>query len=803
MIRNYFKIAWRNIKNNKLHSSINIVGLAVAFSVSILLFLTAYSQLIYDSFHKDKSQLFKMSLYSNSIQEMNINSQFPLPLMSTLKMDIPDIETAVRVHRNLKENITYKGKNIERLITRTDPEFFEIFNFPIIIGNKTTALSGIHDIALSESTAKAIFGEIDPIGKEIKIGKIGAEKLFIVSALIKDSPKNSSIRFDAVARIESLNNYDADLNNWDANYSNIFIRISKNSSKQIIENKLVSTVEKYYPERLAQLKTEHTETLETNELLSFNLTNIKDIHFSGERSTPLLLIYAIMALGVFILLIACFNFVNLNMAHSFKRSRELGVRKTLGALKGQLFIQLWGEAFILYFIGFIFGIGLAAILIPYFNAQFDVGIQISTLFQSTFLAIMLGVFLLVTLIAGGYPALKMANFKLVEVLKGRGATKKPGVLQNSLIVSQFAISSLLICISFIASQQLDYLRQKPIGFEKSQVISIPVGYMSDGRKVLSRMQNELENDPNIVSVTGVGANLGRGRDRTTSRSTIDFEYNQHQISSDWFLADFDFLKTLQIPIIKGRDFNRNYATDTINAVIVSESFVKAMGESDPIGKYFGGEENKAGHQIIGVIPNFHLHAPSSKTLPIAIHLSSTEAINYIFIKTQSDDPYVTMEQLSVAWKRSTSNAVFKASFLNENLQAWYEGESIMATIFGLAAGIAIFLSCLGLFAISLMVIELRTKEIGIRKVMGASVSRIVSMITFYFLRLIAISLLIALPIAWFTMQSWIENYVYRIEINLLTFMWVGLLVTAVALITISFHAIKAANTNPVNSLKIE
>jgi ABC-type antimicrobial peptide transport system permease subunit len=317
------------------------------------------------------------------------------------------------------------------------------------------------------------------------------------------------------------------------------------------------------------------------------------------------------------------------------------------------------------------------------------------------------------------------------------------------------------------------------------------------------MRNELAYDPNVISIAGAGSNLGRGRDRTTSRSVVGFDYNENQISADWLLADYDYLKTLQIPILKGRDFNPDFAMDTINAFVVTESFVKAMGETDPIGKYFGGDDSSSGNQIIGVIPDFNAYSPSEKARPIAIHLSSSEAINYIFLKVRSDDPHATLEKLSSVWEKVSPNTVFNASFLNENLQAWYEEESIMTTIFSLASGIAIFLSCLGLFAISLMVIELRTKEIGIRKVMGASVNGIVKMISLHFLKLVLISLVIAVPLAWFSMQSWIENYAYRIEINPLTFIWVGLLVMVVALCTVCYHAIKAALVNPVKSLRTE
>lgn len=802
MFKNYIKIAWRNLKRNKLHSFINITGLAIAFSVSIVLFLVAYLHLSYDSFHNEKDQLFRTSMFTNSVQGAGINTTMPLPLKSALENDVPEVEVAVRVMGRV-ENISYKDKSLARFITRTDPEFFEIFNFPILVGDKTTALSGLQNITLDRSTSDALFGETNPIGKEIKIGKRGNEKAYTVSAVVNDAPRNSSIQFDAVARVDALDNYAENNTNWDVNNSNIFVKLSNKSNPRLVQGNLNSLVEKYYPDQLAQLKTERPEIENTSDLMSLNLTNIEDIHFSGPKSAPLLLIYAIMALGILILLIACFNFVNLNIAHAFKRSRELGVRKTLGAFKGQLFAQLWGEAFLLYFIGFVIGVTLATQLVPVFNSQFGGGISISIMFEPEFIAIIFGVFLMVTFIAGGYPALKMTNFNLVQILKGKVSTKKPGVLRNTLLVSQFALSSLLICISIVAGKQLDFLREKPIGFEKEQVVSIPVGNIEDGRKVLGRMRNELAKDPFIVSITGSKNNLGRGRDRRTSRENVDFVYNQNQINTDWVLADYEYLETLGIPVVKGRDFSRDFATDSINAVVVSESFVKAMGETDPIGKFFGGETATSGNQIIGVVPDFNVVSPTEESKPIVLHLSASEAIDYIFVKTRLDDPELTMQKLSSVWEKVSLDSEFNASFLDENLQAWYEGEKTMTTIFGFASAIAIFLSCMGLFAISLLVIESRKKEIGIRKVMGASINNVVRMISIQFLKLVLISLVIALPLAWFVSQSWLENYQYQIQISPLTFILVGILVTLVALFTVSYHTVKAAIVNPVKNLRTE
>jgi ABC-type antimicrobial peptide transport system permease subunit len=801
MIKNYFKIAWRNIARNKLHSFINVTGLAVAFSICSILFLMAFFQLSYDSFHTESKQLFKTTLFTNSAEGGRMSSQVPTPLMPVIKEEIAGIEAAARI-QFIGQIVTYKDKSIERMVTKTDPDFLTMFTFPVLIGNPETALTNLQSVALTKSTSDALFGKEDPIGKQVDIGKNGEEKGFIVSAIMQDCPRNSSIRFEVLTRIETGEGYQNHKNQWDAYNTNLFVKIANNSSPVAIENKLTVLTQKYFKSEIDLLKTQLPAGTETGELLSLNLKNIEEVHFSGERSTPLLLIYAIIGLGAFILLIACFNFVNLNLAKSFKRSREVGVRKSLGALKFQLFGQLWGEAVLLYSIGFIAGILLAYGLIPVFNANFDTHIELASLFQPTFLAILLAVFFAVTLIAGGYPALRLSGIGIIDVLKGKTSNKRPGLVRNSLLVGQFAISGLLICVSLIAGQQLDFLRSKPIGFEKEQVISIPVGTQLEGRTVLERMRNELANDPSVVAVSGTGDNLGRGRDRRTGRATMDFSFKQAYINATYFLVDHDFLKTLTVPIRAGRDFNNIIASSESAGVIVSESFVKAMGEENPVGKFIGGDET-SGWQIVGVVPDFSLYSPVEKAKPFVLHQSATDAINYIFVKVESDAPDAAMTNLATAWGRSTNDAEFKGSFLDENLQSWYEGESFMTQIFGLASGVAIMLSCLGLFALSLIVIELRTKEIGLRKVMGASVKNIVAMVSFSFLKLILISLLISLPIAWFAMSGWLENYADRITINPLIFIAVGVIITAVALITVSYHTIKAAVANPVNSLRSE
>lgn len=801
MLKNYLKIAGRNILRNKLHSSINVLGLAVAFSICSILFLMAFFQLSYDSFHKDSEQLFKTSLFTNSAEGIRISGQVPTPLMPVIKSEIAGIDGATRVQVS-GQVITYRDKSLEKRVTLADPDFLEMFTFPVLLGNHKKALADLQSIALTKSTSEALFGDEDPIGKQVKIGKSGNEKVYTVSAILQDCPRNSSVKFEALIRIENGENYLTSQNQWDSYNTNLFLKTSKGVSPIEIEKRLGSLTEKYFKSELDIIKAQHPEGIEIQDLMSLNLTNIEDIHFSGERSTPLFLIYAIISLGVFILLIACFNFVNLNLAKSFRRGREIGVRKSLGAVKGQLFRQLWGEAILLYSFGFVAGIVLAYFLIPVFNSNFDLNIDLAQLLDPSFLGLMTLVFLIVTLIAGGYPALKISGVGVIDILKGKTSSRRPGVVQNSLLVGQFVMSGLLICISFIANQQLDYLRSKPIGFQKENVISIPVGTQLDGQLALERMKNELLSIPSVVAVSGTGNNLGRGRDRRTSRETMDFSFNEKYINADISSVDNQFLKTLSVSVVEGRNFLSKTRQSLTRDVIVSESFVKAMDEKKPIGKFIGGDE-ESGWQIVGVVKDFNRYAPAEETKPFVLRQPELNPINYIFVKVDSDKPDVVMSSLGEAWNRSTGGMEFKGSFLDENLQAWYEGESFMTRIFGIASFIAIVLSCLGLFALSLIVIELRTKEIGLRKVMGASVKNIASMVSFSFLKLIAISLVISMPLAWLIMTGWLDNYADRIQLSPLTFLIVGVLMITVAMLTVSYHTIKVALHNPVKSIKSE
>lgn len=804
MFKNYFKIALRNLWKSKGYAFINVLGLAVAFCVSVFLFLTAYFALSYDNFHADKDRIYEPYFFANDPERVNRTASMPFPITPALKAEYPEIEAVARVV-NGSDVVEYKGKYLDKNIKFTEPDFFKIFSFPFLQGNAQTAFQDLSSIIITENMAKAVFGAEDPMGKSVQIGLEGSKKSYVVTGVLADFPANSSLQFDAFLRSENAGGYQQQKDQWDAFSHNIFLKLKPGVDKLAFERKLKPFTAKYFAETVTKLKKKGAKPDERGDLYALRLQKLEDVHFNREISGGKegSLIYALMGIGLFILLIACINFINLNVARSFIRAREVGVRKSLGALKQQLFFQIWGEAGVVCFLGFLAGVILAVLLVPSFNATFRAKLTLDYIFEPDKIALLVGLFLFVTLIAGGYPALQMSRFNAVEVLKGKVSLKKPGILRNSLIVAQFALSSLLICCTIIAMQQVDHLRSQPLGFQKEEVISIPVGNKVDGQTALRRMRNRLAGDPNVVSVTGSGVNLGMGLDRSSSRSSIGFTFKEREIETDWLHISYDYLKTLNIKLIAGREFNPAYPTDSMGRVIITESMAKAIGEQDPVGKFFQTDTAGIKHQIIGVVPDFNLYSSKAEKKPVTMYLSNNEGIGYIFVRATPQSLATSMDKLKGIWKEITPESEFIGSFIDENTNNWYMEEQRLSQIFSLASAVAVILSCLGLFAVALIVMEQRTKEIGVRKVLGASIGSLVFVLSRDFVKLVLIAILISTPAAWYLMQLWLDHYPYRIEISPLVFVGVGLVAVLVAIATVSFQSIKAALMNPVKSLRSE
>jgi ABC-type antimicrobial peptide transport system permease subunit len=804
MLQSYLTIALRTLWRSKGYTAINVGGLAVAFCVCLYLFLMVYHHFSYDSFHADGDRIFQSYVFANDPERATVAPEVPLPFAPALKSEFPEVEAVARMGKTVS-GMEYRGKYFEKEITLTDPDFLKMFSFPMLKGNRQSALRTLGSLVISESTAHALFGGEDPLGKSVRLGSVGNQKEYTVTGVLADNPRNSSIRYDALIRLENLPDYPSLKDNWEAFGHRAFVKLTPKADAATLENRLKPFVARYFPASLESLKARGARPDERGDVFAIRLENIAKMHVGSvmQNGAQVALLYALMAIGFFILLIACFNFVNLSIARSFIRAREVGVRKTLGARKGQLFSQIWGEATLICLIGFVVGAMLAYMLLPVVNAKLDTRLVLDLVFQPGAVAVIVGMFVLVTTVAGGYPAWQMAKFNPVQVLKGKITLKRPGFVRNSLLVTQFAMATLLTCCTVVAIGQFDYLRHQPLGFEKEEVISIPVGKVGkpgDGRQILQRLRDRLAGDPAVLGITGSGVNIGEGLDHTTSRTNMGFLHKGKQYTTDWLLVDYDYLKTLRIKLRAGRDFSPAHPTDSTAGVIITESLAKKLGEKNPVGTLLDDDSDDV---IIGVIPDVYLYALTDQTRPLALHISHAEPINYLLVRVAPGSLAASMEKMKAIMQEVAPGAEFLGSFLDQNMDQFYRDEEKIARIFGLSAGIAIVLSCLGLFAVALLVMEQRTKEIGIRKVLGASVSGIIFSLSRNFVKLGAVALLISLPLAWLVLQKWLENYPVRTELSVWVFAGIGAAALLTVLGTVSFQSTKAALANPVKSLRSE
>lgn len=814
MIKNYLKIAFRKLWKNKVHTAINMVGLALAFGSSILLYLTASYEFSYDTFHKDADRVY--CLYFSSADKAGkpeYSAAMAYPLTPVLKAEYPEVEAVTRINWG-GGAIIYQGKKFEKTIRTVDADFFKVFSFPLLKGNANSALADKSGIVISKTTADNIFGKGEAIGKQLLMEISDVKTPFVVTGVIDDNPKNSTVQYDALIRTENHSNYEVLKNAWTSQHHQVFVKLAANTTQASAEKRFESLVNKYMKTSEEDAKKAGRLKNARGQYLSLLMMPLKEVHFdeitgwgSGLSKSY---VYTLLTIALLIVLISSINFINLTIAKSFTQAKEVGVRKSLGANKGQLFLQGWGEAFMVCVVALIAGLSMAYAFLPQFNQLFDSSLSIDNFLIPDNLVISVISFILITLIAGGYPAFVSSRFNIVEVLKGKLTRKKPGVLRNSLIIVQFSISCLLISCTMVIFTQLKYLRSKPLGYNKEQVISVPIGNALNSRTAVQQFRNELSKYPSIESVSGSRINFGNGLDGSSSRSTYGFDYypnasdtkNSKSILTDWVQVDYDFIKTMDIKTIEGRDFSPSFGTDS-TALIVTESMLKQMGEKHGVDKFLMPDSSVGKQKIIGVIADFHLYSLRRENRTITLEMAPKGRISYVLIRTQNQNLAQAMDLVKATWKKLAPSEEFKGSFINENVNRWFNKEERLSQIFSLAAGIAILLSCMGLFAIALMIIEQRTKEIGVRKVLGASISSIVNLISVDFLKMVGIAFVIATPIAWYAMQKWLQGFANRTDLYWWIFALAGILLVIIALLTVSYQSIRAALMNPVKSLKTE
>lgn len=805
MIKNYFKIAWRNLWKHRTFSLIIVLGMSVAFAAAVLLSLTAHQELTYDNFHKEKDHLYQVYSEEHRANGVERSTTMPSPLTPALKKEYGDFVRISRYGSGAGDLVRYGNKELDMSTRAVDPDFLSMFSFPIASGNKKDPLKELNDIVITETSAKNLFGTEEPVGKTVEMNLEGQWVTMRVTAVVKDFPLNSSIRFDILTRFENFPGYKENIDRWDNSNHEVMVQLDKAVTQASIEKRLPAFSDKYMAERIKELKRDGAQPDKDGHLVRLRLIPLKDVHFSDfshtgagvNRFYP----YLLLIISAFILFIACVNFVNLSLARSFTRAKEIGLRKVMGALRWQLVAQFWGEALIISVLALLAGIALAYMLLPYYRTTFYQDISMTMITSPVFLAYMAVGFLLITLLAGGYPAWVVSAFNTVLTVKGKIAKGKSHYLRNTLMVVQFVLSSLLIICTFIAWQQLQYLRNKPLGYKKEQIISIPIGSTIESSKAISLLRAKLAHEPRVVSVTAADINMGRGRDGSSQTSIMGFDYKEKSVRSHWQLVDYDYLQTFGLQLLEGRDFSREYGADSL-AVIVNEQMAKQLGEKTAVGAWLPvSPEQKM--LVIGVVKDFHFKSLHREIAPLTMTISRDWGLQYIFVRVQPGSLESSMSMVQKAWKEVDPKSIHTASFLDENTDRQYRGETKLSQIFMSGAVLTILISCMGLFAIVLMVIVQRTREIGIRKVLGAGVSNIVLLISKDFIKLVVIGIVIATPLAWFGMNTWLQDFAYRIQIQWWVFVLAGLAAVLIAFITLSFQSVKAALKNPVKSLRTE
>lgn len=786
MLRNYFKISWRNLLKNKTFSLINIVGLALGMACSLLIMLWVNDEMKMDKFHEHKARIFNVA--ENQYYSGEITTYFATPgiLAVNIVKDIPEIEMASQVLWEEAPIFTV-GNNFDNEKGRyVQADFLRMFSFGLSQGNPNTALKRPDGIVISQKLADKYFKGKDPMGQSIRIDN---KDNVIVTGILKEIPSSSSLQFDFLMSYDLWRKDKDWTKEWGSNGPLCVVMLAKNADVDKVNAKIKNYIK-------TKNKNSNVELFLTNFSETYLYSNWEAGQQNGGRIEYVKLFTVV---AVFILIIACINFTNLATARSVKRAKEVGLRKTVGAYRSSLIGQFMGESLLITFLALVLALVMVFLLLPSFNTLTEKQLTLS--FRDPFvILLLLALSMLTGVAAGSYPALFMSSLNPVVVLKG--ALKfKPGAayFRQGLVVFQFGLSILLILGMIVIYRQIQYIQTKNLGFQRENLL-----YISNIDKGLSKnfssFKQTLENEPGIKSVScSQSGPLGFGS--STMGITWPGKDTTQNILFNLNPVGYDFVKTMGVKLIAGRDFSPSYGTDT-SGVLINEAAAKKIGYRDPVGKELTiwGQKGK----ILGLVRDFHIGSMHQAIQPLIMTLQpKTENWGVALVRTQPGKTQQAIASMEKVYKSYIPGYPFKAHFTDETFESQYRAENVVGKLSGYFAFLAIFISCLGLFGLAAFTAEQRTKEIGIRKVLGASVVHLVSMFSIDFVKLVGISALLAFPISWYFLKNWLEKFAYRVDLEWWYFAVAGVIALLIALFTVSYQAVKAALMNPVRSLKTE
>jgi len=799
MWSNYLKTAVRALLRYKGYSFINIIGLSLGLACAMLIILYVRDEVSYDAFHAKGSQIYRVDRQmiqpDGSTHNSGYTGYFQGPRFAA---QVPEVRGFVRFQQGQVDIKT--GSEIQsQSISVVDTNFFSVFSFPLLHGDPATCLQSPDNVVITEDVAVRQFGTTDAVGKIIFFEDNGKLVPHTVTGVAKNCPQNSSIKFETVIPLVVLPQDAANNMNWFQWFLNTFMVLRQGADPKAVEAKMQKAFEEDAGESIKMIQ----QTYGIKKLgISFVLQPLADIHLSrsvsaneglSDGGNPMSS-YILSGIAVFILLIACINFVNLTVARSMKRAKEIGIRKVIGGNRRQLIIQFLGESCLLCCTSFILALLLAGAALPYFNQVSNKALSLSYLSDGKLIAGYIALFLLTSLLAGFYPALVLSNYNPVKTLYGRFVLSGKNYFQKSLVVLQFALASFLIMVTLTIFYQFRYLTSQPLGYDDSNLVQ--VGKANLSRRELALFKSALSSDPDILGVVP--------RNGGFSSFTVNVSGNgKSDVTMTYETVDAGYLSLLKIPLVAGRNFSPDYPADSTQSVLVNESFVREAGWKDPIGQSVGYTETKEKYTVIGVVKDYHFKPLTEKIEPELFTMRPGNNYGKLYIRIRPGSETSSLAAIAAAYKQLFPLSAYTYTFKSDDNRKSYESEQKWTQILFFGAILTIFISCIGLFGLSVLASEKRTKEIGIRKVLGASVTTIAAALSRDFLQLVLLALVIAVPIAWLAADKWLQSYPYRISLSWGLFVGAGMLVISIALVTVSYQAIKAAVANPADSLRAE
>jgi putative ABC transport system permease protein len=808
MIRNYIKIAFRNISRQKFYAIINITGLTIGLATSLLIVLYIVDEFSFDRFHTDINDMYRVDLKARLSEQYMEIAYTSAPIANAFVEEIPEIREACRIAFEHDINISYEDDAYtEKKVLLADSNFFDFFSFRLLHGNLKEVLRQPNSIVLTEKSANKLFGypdktETPPLGKIVKYGNDG--RACIITGIAEDPPHNSHFQYNMILSMESWEL--SKLPDWTNNILLNYVKLDSRADWKQVETKFPGMVRKYIaPIVKAYMGIEFDDFLKNGGMYEYVLEPVKRIHLYStvddtiEQRGSINTIYILSAIVLFILVIACINFMNLSTARFSDRAKEVGVRKSLGASRGRLVMQFLNESIIFTLISMLLALLMLYLVLPLFNSVAGKILSISTLLSWEYLLALVFIIFLVGFLAGSYPSIYLTSFKPTEVLRGKvKAGLKSGGVRSGLVVFQFSISIILIISTLLIYKQLNLLETRDLGFEKENILLL--------RNIDALGNNKNSFKEEVKKLSGINnASISSAAPPHIIYSSIfePMDGTGNEIGMTYCFADHDFLKTMNMEIVAGRFFSKDIPADS-NAVIINEAAARKMGWDDALGEKIDAKWNPGDQdlkEIIGVVKDFNFQTLRKEISPLIIFPGSEG--NLMLISMSPNDYSNKISEIEQIWSAIAGGTTFDYSFIDTEFDALYRKDQQLGKIIFIFTALAIIVACLGLLGLATFTAEQRSKEIGIRKSLGASSSGIVGMLSLEYLKLIGIAFLIAIPVSYAIINWWLNNFAFKINIGVVSFIIGGLLAVFIALLSVSFQSVKAANSNPVDSLKYE